>query len=43
LNDGYLITPPTSQQKYDNQWVLVPKSGDWQEIHLYVKDLIDKF
>ena len=43
LNDGYLISPPTSQQKYDNQWVLVPESGNWQEVHLYVKDLIDKF
>ena len=40
LNDGYLINPPTSEQKYDNQWVLVPKTGDWQEIHLYIEDLI---
>jgi polyisoprenyl-teichoic acid--peptidoglycan teichoic acid transferase len=42
LNDGHLINPPTSKQKYDNQWVLVPKTGDWQEIHLYVKGLIEK-
>lgn len=43
LNDGYLINPPTSKVKYDSQWVLIPKTGDWQEIHLYVKGLIDKF
>lgn len=42
LNDGYLINPPTSKVKYDNQWVLIPASGDWQAIHTHVKDLIDK-
>ena len=42
LNNGYLINPPTSKQKYDNQWVLVPKTGDWQEVNLYIKDLIEK-
>ena len=41
LNDGYLINPPTSQQRYDNQWVLIPKAGDWQEVHKYIKNLID--
>ncbi|MCJ7804691.1 LCP family protein [Patescibacteria group bacterium] len=40
LNDGYLINPPTSQQRYDNQWVLIPKSGNWQEIHEYLKKLL---
>jgi len=43
LNDGYLINPPTSQAKYDNQWVLVPESGDWQAVQNHVNDLIDKF
>jgi LCP family protein required for cell wall assembly len=42
LNNGFLINPPTSKAKYDNQWVLVPKSGDWQEVQEHVKDLIDK-
>ena len=42
LNNGFLINPPTSKAKYDNQWVLVPKSGDWQEVQQHVKDLIDK-
>lgn len=42
LNDGFLINPPTSQKKYDNQWVLVPESGDWQVVQNHVKDLIDK-
>ncbi len=41
LNDGYLINPPNSKEKYDNQWVLVPKNGDWQEVHLYVKNLLE--
>jgi len=40
LNDGYLINPPTSQQKYDNQWVLIPKSGNWQEVHEYLQKLL---
>jgi len=40
LNDGYLINPPTSKVKYDNQWVLVPKSGNWQEIHQYLQEIL---
>lgn len=43
LNGGYLINPPTSKVKYDNQWVLIPESGDWESIHNHVKNLIDKF
>ena len=42
LNDGYLINPPTSKIKYDNQWVLIPESGDWQAIQNHVRDLIEK-
>lgn len=41
LNEGYLINPPPSKVKYDNQWVLVPKTGDWEEVQEYVKDLIE--
>jgi len=40
LNDGYLINPPTSEEKYDNQWVLVPQSGSWEEVHTYVEGLL---
>lgn len=40
LNDGYLINPANNKQKYDNQWVLVPASGDWAEIHQYISSLI---
>ena len=43
LNDGYLINPPTSKAKYDNQWVLIPKDGTWEAIQNHVKNLIDKF
>jgi len=43
LNDGYLINPPTSQQKYDNQWVLIPKTGNWEDIQNYIKGLLGKF
>jgi len=39
LNSNYLINPPISK-KYDNQWVLVPKSGNWSEIQEYVKEFL---
>ncbi len=41
LNNNYLINPPSSKEKYDNQWVLVPKSGDWGEIQEYIKKLLE--
>jgi len=40
LNDGYLINPPPSKEKYDNQWVLVPATENWDEIHQYVESLL---
>lgn len=40
LNDGYLVNPPPSREKYDNQWVLIPESGDWQEVHQHVQNLL---
>jgi len=43
LNDGFLINPPTSKAKYDNQWVLIPKDGTWEAVQNHVKNLIDKF
>jgi LCP family protein required for cell wall assembly len=39
--EGYLINPPKSQ-RYDYQWVLVPRTGDWQEIQEYLVSLIEK-
>jgi anionic cell wall polymer biosynthesis LytR-Cps2A-Psr (LCP) family protein len=41
LNNDYLINPPPSQRLYDGQWVLVPSSGDWQEVQTYVSRLLD--
>lgn len=43
LNDGFLVNPPTSKAKYDNQWVLVPKAGNWKDIQSHIKGLLDKF
>jgi len=40
LNNNYLINPQTAKEKYDNQWVLVPKSGNWSEIQEYVKKFL---
>jgi LCP family protein required for cell wall assembly len=39
--EGYLVNPPKSK-KYDQQWVLVPRTGDWQEIQEHVASLIEK-
>jgi len=41
LNGGYLINPPASA-KYDQQWVLVPQTGDWQAAQGYVRGLLEK-
>lgn len=40
LNENYLIKPSPSKEKYDNQWVLIPKAGGWEEIQRYVATLI---
>lgn len=37
LDGELLITPPKSQ--YDGQWVLVPKAGNWNEVHQYIENL----
>jgi len=39
INSNYLINPPLSI-KYDNQWVLIPKSDNWQEIQEYIKKFL---
>jgi len=38
LNEDLLYNPPKSE--YDGQWILVPKSGNWQEVQECVKSLI---
>lgn len=40
LNNNYLVNPLPSKEKYDNQWVLVPKTESWEEIQKYVKSLL---
>lgn len=40
LDDNHLINPPPNPAKYDQHWVLVPASGDWQEIQDYVAELL---
>jgi len=40
LNDGYLVNPPPSKEKYDNQWVLIPEAESWDEIHQHVENLL---
>ncbi len=38
--EGYLINPPPNPEKYDNHWVLIPQTGDWQAVQTYVQDLL---
>ena len=40
LSNDFLINPPSSKEKYDNQWVLVPRAGDWKEIQEEIKKLL---
>lgn len=40
LNSNYLINP-SQKEKYNNQWVLIPKKGNWEEIHEYVNSLLN--
>ncbi len=39
-NPGFLINPPISSQ-YQNQWVLLPRSGNWQEFQNYFKQKLN--
>lgn len=39
VNDNLLVTPPLSA-KYDNQWVLVPRGGDFKEIQSYIEEFL---
>lgn len=36
--DELLFNPPISY-RYDEQWVLIPKKGNWDEVHLYLNNL----
>lgn len=38
-NPGFLVNPPVS--KY-GQWVLVARSGSWNQVHQYIKEKIEK-
>lgn len=40
LNDSLLVNPKNEKAKYDNQWVLVPKKGNWDEVKKYVEELL---
>ena len=42
LGEDYLTTPLPSKEKYDNHWVLVPKTGDWNTVQEYVKKLLSE-
>jgi LCP family protein required for cell wall assembly len=41
LNNNYLVNPSTHLEKYDQQWVLIPKATDWQEVQQYVSSLLN--
>lgn len=40
--EGYLITPPPDPRKYDNHWILIPRTGNWQEIQEYLEELLSQ-
>jgi len=40
LDEDYLIIPPPSKEKYDEQWVLIPRTGDWEEVQEYLRGLL---
>lgn len=39
LDGEFLINPPKSVT-YDNLYVFIPKSGDWEEVHEWVKGIL---
>lgn len=41
LGEDFLLHPKTSP-KYDNLYVFVPKSGNWNEVHKWVESLLPK-
>ena len=39
LDGEFLINPPTSS-RYDNLYVFIPKNGNWEEVHEWVKGIL---
>jgi len=39
IPDGFLINPPQNQ-KYDFQYVFIPKEGSWDGIHMWINGLL---
>lgn len=40
LDERFLFNPPPSKEKYDLQWVLVPRTETWQEIQNFVSSAL---
>jgi len=40
ISQDFLINPPISS-KYDNQYVFIPKAGNWFEVEIWVKDFFN--
>lgn len=38
--EGYLINPPSNLEKYDGHWVLIPRTGSWEEIQEHLRQLL---
>lgn len=41
LGEDYLVNPPASKERYDGQWVLIPRAGDWQAVQAYVQEILE--
>jgi len=39
-NPGFLESPLASEE-YQNQWVLIPRSGDWRQFQQYFRQKIE--
>ena len=40
IPEEFLINPPVSR-RYDNQYVFIPKAGDWSEVQKWIQSRID--
>ena len=40
LSEDFLINPPRSE-KYDNLYVFIPKDGNWDKVHEWVKSILN--
>jgi LCP family protein required for cell wall assembly len=41
LNGELLVNPPPNVKLYDNQWVLIPRAGNWGEVREWVRELLE--